>query len=455
MFHGIDLEAKIMPDIQKIGKELNVKVICTNDCLLPSSLVLTQQGYKRIDTVSKNDLVITHKGRLRPVEHVNSSLYDGELYNIYSSLGSSSISCTPNHPVLINKTRGPGWFVENPPEWTKAKDVKVGDLLCIPKNKTEFAEWHKDYENTIYPMTLVGNRWYVKEKDGIIKSCRTDKEAGVPSVLKIDRHFCQVLGLFLAEGYIDGTIIGFGLHKTEHILRDIICSYFEKFNFHPTVTEEGNGMRIRVNSFVFAAIFECTVGKGASQKRLPSTRIYSEEEMKTVIRYYFEGDGSMNNNGKLYMIASCSRYLIWELSDMLKTWDILSLPTRRDGKESSLRHPGAKSEWNDLFVLNFSGQNLDKLNNLFGIEYSGYNIERGSGNKPKYSSDESYFYVRVKKIETTWHTDKVWNLQVAQDESYICEGYAVHNCHYVNKEDAEFHEVVMCISSGKTLKDPK
>jgi len=34
MFHGIDLEAKIMPSIQKLGKELNVKVICTNDFVL-------------------------------------------------------------------------------------------------------------------------------------------------------------------------------------------------------------------------------------------------------------------------------------------------------------------------------------------------------------------------------------------------------------------------------------
>jgi len=32
---------------------------------------------------------------------------------------------------------------------------------------------------------------------------------------------------------------------------------------------------------------------------------------------------------------------------------------------------------------------------------------------------------------------------------------ATNDCHYVNKEDAEFHEVVMCISSGRTLKDPR
>jgi len=30
-----------------------------------------------------------------------------------------------------------------------------------------------------------------------------------------------------------------------------------------------------------------------------------------------------------------------------------------------------------------------------------------------------------------------------------------NDCHYIEKEDAEFHEIVMCISSGKTLKDPK
>lgn len=31
MFHGIDAEAKILPDIQKLSKEMNVKIICTND----------------------------------------------------------------------------------------------------------------------------------------------------------------------------------------------------------------------------------------------------------------------------------------------------------------------------------------------------------------------------------------------------------------------------------------
>ena len=30
-----------------------------------------------------------------------------------------------------------------------------------------------------------------------------------------------------------------------------------------------------------------------------------------------------------------------------------------------------------------------------------------------------------------------------------------NDCHYLHQKDAEFHEVVMCISSGKTLKDPK
>lgn len=30
-----------------------------------------------------------------------------------------------------------------------------------------------------------------------------------------------------------------------------------------------------------------------------------------------------------------------------------------------------------------------------------------------------------------------------------------NDCHYISQADAEFHEVVMCISSGRTLKDPK
>jgi DNA polymerase-3 subunit alpha len=30
-----------------------------------------------------------------------------------------------------------------------------------------------------------------------------------------------------------------------------------------------------------------------------------------------------------------------------------------------------------------------------------------------------------------------------------------NDCHYIRKEEAEFHEYVMCISSGKTIKDPR
>lgn len=456
MFHGIDLEAKILPEIQRLARDMDVKIIITNDCLLSHSLILTSEGYRRIEYLSEGDLVVTHKGRLRPIEYVNKQLYDGEVYEIHSTIGSFPVSATANHPFLINKTKGAGWSIERPPDWVQAKDIQKGDLLCVPKNKTSFAEFHTDFEHNIDVLEFIGkDKWYVREIDGVVKSTRTDKEAGVPRWLRLDRHFCQVLGLFLAEGYIDKTVIGFGLHKKEQLLRDVLCSFFERFHFHPTVTEEGNGIRIRVNSFIFAAIFEKLVGTGSRYKKLPSCLLFSEEEMKTVIRYYFEGDGSMNNNGKQYMIGSCSEGLIWELSNILRTWDILSLPTKRDGKEASLRHKSTKSDWNDLFVLNFSGKNLDTLSILFGIEFSGYNIQRGDGNRPNFSSDDSYFYVRVKEVRKLWHTDLVWNIQVAQDESYVCSGYAVHNCHYIRQEDAEFHEVVMCISSGRTLKDPR
>lgn len=32
MYHGIDEEAKILPEIQKLSQELDIKIICTNDC---------------------------------------------------------------------------------------------------------------------------------------------------------------------------------------------------------------------------------------------------------------------------------------------------------------------------------------------------------------------------------------------------------------------------------------
>lgn len=454
MYHGLSPEQKILPDIQKLGKEMDVKVIITNDCLLPGSMILTDEGYRAIETLRVGDLVYTHKGRLRPIDFVNSQLYDGKVYKLKTRLGSFHVSATSNHPILINRTVSAGWEIEGKPFWKEAKEVVKGDLLCIPKYCIDFVHRKKNYESTIDIMEILGERWYIKEHEGKIKSTRRDKDVSVPRQLKLDRHFCQILGLYLAEGYIDGTVVGFGLYKREQVLVDIICSFFEKYDFHPTVKVDENGCSVRVNSFVFSAVLEHLVGKGSAYKTMPSHLQFSEEEMRTIIRYYFEGDGHMKLDGFTYMIASCSSKLIWRLSEMLKNWGVLSLPTVRNGETASGFHRGAKSIWNDLYVLNFSGENVRKLNSLFGIEYSGSTPKGTPCTRPRFTEDDDFFYVRVQEVVESHRTDLVWNLQVALDESYVCYGYAVHNCHYIEKSDAPFQEVLMCMSSNRSIKDP-
>lgn len=453
MYHGIDKEGLILPSIQKLGKELGIKTICTNDCLLPESLILTDSGYKEIHSLSTGDRVCTHNGSWQQVEYVNKRNYSGPIHTIRTLFGSFSIQATSNHPILTAATQGPGWQNISGPVWKSAENVQKGELLCIPKYTIEFAK-HKSFEREINTLDWVNPRKCLTKTESGIKSFRLDKKAAVPYEIVLDRHFLQVLGLYLAEGFLDGTVIGFGFHRREKILVDIVCSYFERFNFHPTVTTEGEGCSVRVNSFVFSDIFHKLAGSGAKNKSLPEYSFFTEDELKTVIRYYFEGDGHMGKNGLTYMVGSTSRSLIFYLSEVFKQWGVLSLPTVRDGKKASRLHKGAKSEWNDLYVLNFSGSNLDILNNMFGLEFSGHKVRLKQTHRPKFAQDNSYYYVRINDINFEQYDGDVWNLQVEKDESYTCYGYAVHNCHYLKKEDAEYHEVLLCMSSGRLIKDP-
>lgn len=63
-------------------------------CFTAGHLVLTETGYKPIESIQVGEKVITHKGRLRPVLRVG---HKQAKVGVLKMIGHKPIVCTPNH----------------------------------------------------------------------------------------------------------------------------------------------------------------------------------------------------------------------------------------------------------------------------------------------------------------------------------------------------------------------
>lgn len=94
-------------------------------CLKPDTLILTKTGYKRIDSLSVGDTVITHKDREKEVLQVFESERD-DLLDI--TVDGEIVTITENHPVLTVR-----YGIE---DWIPAGNLIEGDLVvCIRHDK--------------------------------------------------------------------------------------------------------------------------------------------------------------------------------------------------------------------------------------------------------------------------------------------------------------------------------
>lgn len=110
-------------------------------CFVKGTLVLTDKGYKKIEDINKNDLVITHtnsyKRVLKPM--VN---FTEDLYKVKTNC-SEDILTTAEHPFYVREYNR---FMFSNPKWVKAKDllsskyyvgVAINQNSTIPKISDE------------------------------------------------------------------------------------------------------------------------------------------------------------------------------------------------------------------------------------------------------------------------------------------------------------------------------
>ena len=330
------------------------------------------------------------------------------------------------------------YLFENNIYFKEAKDLKVGDYVAYPKyrEKLDIIEefdlatipgWSAISENYVYytrtPESVIEFEWLRGESDIKPKShinmsitkenSRDTRKARFDRYLKLDKNFGLFCGLWLAEGFKNGT----AHHVSEHEFVNNIYnnSPLETYKWCPV--SNTNGAQMRYSCKALDMFLEYTFGSGAKFKHLNNYLLHTPEEfIKGLIEGYYFGDGTTYNNKGRYSETATSA------SDKL----LIQL------KLLMIRRLGVVSILND-YKYNPKPVVINGVIN--GID-SGYKqnlvIRRQDSNSNLWTQDENFYYFRINKIEKE-PCNVVYAFETS-DNTFCTYSMLTHNSNMENGE---------------------
>jgi DNA (cytosine-5)-methyltransferase 1 len=113
------LDTATMPDFD---------VLCGGfPCFVAGTQVLTESGYKAIETVSLEDRLLTHTGAFQRILNLQRKVYPGTLYNVDLKYHPRALTATDEHPFYVREKQADGTFA--PPVWKPIRDITDRDFF--------------------------------------------------------------------------------------------------------------------------------------------------------------------------------------------------------------------------------------------------------------------------------------------------------------------------------------
>ncbi|MBC8437008.1 hypothetical protein H8D85_01645 [bacterium] len=254
----------------------------------------------------------------------------------------------------------------------------------------------------------------------------------------------------MAEGHTHTNDNGveFSVHKDDQLVDEIekVAENYSEGNINYTTinsrvrphSEKSLSITIYDKGLKEAALKYC--GKYSDKKRLHKEIFSWEAEAKLAfIGSYISGDGFFHE-GQAY-ISSCNKQLLEQIQWLALSIDIKSTL----GKNSHKAGKGFSAQDTFEYTLRFFGDNNSRLSSYCNkIENVDKQKQSGKGGPYEYSS---FMLVKIDSIESNAYKGRVYNFEVADNNSYVVQNWAVHNC------KVPFDECSICHCKAKTLQN--
>ncbi len=147
------------------GDVWNIKKPHKNDlhpCLCPGSEVLTENGWRKIESLLAGERVLTADGMFRPVEFVSNHFVETSVLRLFVMGVDSAVDATGNHPFLVLRDGSLAWI--------EASQIIEGDEICSPAKATLENGTAVDYG---WNTTSCGNETLAPSQTGVASTTST------------------------------------------------------------------------------------------------------------------------------------------------------------------------------------------------------------------------------------------------------------------------------------------
>jgi phage portal protein BeeE len=357
-------------------------------CFAPGTLVWTENGVRPIESVQHGDVVLTHRGRWRPVVKTMSRHYDGPIRRLRFIGAPGVVEVTPEHPFLVGE------------QWMAAEDLRptdgrvVGDRCAWPGLVGD---------ETASPLVfrVARGRGYSVRWDSV----------EVPAT----ESLAWAMGLYLAEGYRSATAIAFSGHVREvgHRRRRLAAAFREIAQVEPRVwRESAQGAAVVLTGKGLADWFGKQFGRSSKDKRIPGfVYRWPINLRRAFVAGYMSGDGS-DSQSRGYDRAgynTVSIQVAYGVRQLLRSL----------GFRAALKLSGPKGP------RMIEGKLVEVCAAVYEGNVNGLTRPMIEAATPSSSRTS----LTVRSNEEAVYSGRVYNIEVEEDHSYVlAAGPAVHNC---------------------------
>ena len=339
-------------------------------CFTAGHLVLTETGYKPIESIQVGEKVITHKGRLRPVLRVG---HKQAKVGVLKMIGHKPIVCTPNHKF---------YSVYWKRYITGAKNVVV---------KTTEPEW-------VEAEKLAGRQWTANiNYEAIPMSIESAK------FVNDDKRAMLLAGYYLGDGCLVKRT-GKGLTGIKlAVNKEKLNKFKEHFSDIGTIVEVRTGYHIEINDKKYAEFLLREFGEYSHAKRIPAW-VLSHPYRSELLKGYLETDGYKLDKGG-YRITTVSPALAYGVTDLFNSLGyVASAGFVKMPKTCVIE--GRVCNQRDMYQVRAYPKEVSvKSHHLHG-----------------------YLCRKVQSYTLLDKEDTVYNIEVDEDHSYCVGGMIAKNC---------------------------
>lgn len=443
--------------IWKNNKAQAMKGYADDLCVTGDTFIQTLSGVKPIIDVNVGDMVLTHRGRYRPVlkKFVN---YKTE-YSVLKSAGNLDLNITSNHPIYVSKRSKATWK-----DWEKtASWVKLSEPEFLPIEK--FENGIKHYTTSVVAHEITANinsvnllsytkrkGFYVTE-NGLIKQnivrrtaynkpCKeftqnNPKFISIPEHLPVNEKFCFILGYYLAEGscYKNGISFAFNSLK-EQAMAGEVKKYFDNLGFSTSIYNDPstNSSALMIHSVLLKDFFH-SFGKSSDKHLSPEFLSLPAEKLFQILVGYLAGDGCITKTGAI-RASSISPNIVFLMRNICLINGISSSLWSSKNCEKSATFRGKTCSVKKQYVITINSFDAQKIvsslieqkKDVSYLAYGEYKNKKSNQSMCKIRT--GYQHNEINHIENAILPIPIplYNLEVEEDNSYVANGIVVHNC---------------------------